>query len=1632
MEYIHKKWFRRYLAVIILFCLLLQSMSGTITASDNASDNSTKGMHFIVRHWHADGSSEDIEGYLSKNGRLELERGKVADVNSDNSGNTASVKLTVKPKDNETFTGFATAAGHEAVERNRAGNKSSLTISYKPDIHLAKVHVFYKDTLQEKNGANLGDKETEIREDEKVYNTSAPGLHTDKTIAAAEGSDDGRTFDLTLESWYVGNNQANVGMVLDASGSMAFTSNDLEPIKMTEEQIKKYGTLQYIPQNDVNDILNSFYTDNSKLGYSDYTYFVYDPSEGTKEYVPIGYWNGVAKDIRMPLPAREELISYYPFNQSGNQINEVDKGNKAKTVSTKTPIAGKIVVSNNNPSISDGMVGKGLDLSKPFNGEIRAVVLDTGVPSTDSFTISFGVNGENEKPVMWLGSSDQTLTQAWYAIYADTEKKRTEVVSGKGISTIDYYGDKILGSIAGENLPKNGWNVCTYVFKDKNDGLHTEVTFYVNGEKMGNGTIDSGVLNGAVNPVIVIGGSAWEADYGGNNWASQDNDKKYLVDELYIYNNALTEEEVKELYTAIWNPSEESAYAATMPSDKEKTMAELKNAKIDGSGAGWYCVSSSSSWNQITSKQLLTSKSYRGIPKDEVIYNLIDEVPKGTKQPDGGNTQDYIYTGKPDFQGNIGDTPAIGIKSEWNGSIIFYIDNEGYLRCFFNGGTSQKRNDTGTDILNLDKKTWSANGSYCSYVYEKSDIQRIKTEALQYALGSFVTRLGEVSPDSQVSAVRFGTQNLVIEGDEDTTNENLKTLVLLDWTKNTMESTGMLGLRRGQDRTADGHEESDNGIMQYNYVLTGGTATWTGLQSYVSNLKERDGGKNGIASKHLIIFTDGKDNTTGKDDKEDGRDKAVKLAKSLKDEGYTIYCVMLQSAGNRIEDSRDFLERLASKPEYVFEANDVETLTEVFTTQILDNLVGNLSGYTVQDFIDPRFNLVAADGTIIRLNKGGNIEIAENNFFVSDTIGYEVKLMKETDSYGGAEAEAMLYYDSIKDMYYLQWKDQTIPSCGIDAKRLDVWETKITVKAKDDFLGGNAILTNGNEDNMNRVFSPECPEGSDELPADNFPHTSANVELLKLEMGNELNIIYKGQTITPEDLRNILGEKADNKTYYEYLERYLNHISGQQEYDEIMSALASGRQIEIPYMYLPDKEGTNQTGTEHKNDRIGTLIYDWQECEYNSLGSLIPKAENSIYEAFVTKDTNSRYYRLTITYEPWSEDVRKEEMVENNNLISDMEKYIKPHYWAGDTQKEISGFGVHQTDIVSGELVVEAKVLLSDLLYMAQKNNGMLDTEETFTVVRTYNGEESTIKLKLPFRYTIDELLDFLPEADGAGYVSIYSEPFKELPIGEYRIWADNVTSFEFGGISRRDILDGSGHFSEIYTNEGKESMYASASVYGADNSFLIFYLGIQSPNEDIYDESSVNLNARLGHVAVTYAPEADMPVTDTVQVVVEGIKHLSGRELKKGEFVFELLDDTGKNLQKTTNEADGSFRFEKLSFDKEGTYTYILREQENGVKGITYDRKYYLVKVSVKNQDGRLNAELRYSKGEKEQVEKAEFYNKYEDIESLDDGNPLGVATGDNENPLLLKIIMLMALFSTVITVLFRKKKNRDKVNSQ
>ena len=212
MGFRYRQWTKYCLLLAVAFCLILPGLREITMALNDSSDIKDKRLHYIVRHWHADGTHEDDDGYLKE-------------------GDT-TVTIHVRQREGETFSGFATAAGHDAVDRKRDEEKpenSVLKISYEKDIHLAKVHAFYKDTDLEKEGKDLGSDETkESKDGIKQYNTAKEGLHTDKTAKTVKNS--GREFELTLESWYVENNQSDVGMVLDASDNMAVVMDcgDLE------------------------------------------------------------------------------------------------------------------------------------------------------------------------------------------------------------------------------------------------------------------------------------------------------------------------------------------------------------------------------------------------------------------------------------------------------------------------------------------------------------------------------------------------------------------------------------------------------------------------------------------------------------------------------------------------------------------------------------------------------------------------------------------------------------------------------------------------------------------------------------------------------------------------------------------------------------------------------------------------------------------------------------------------------------------------------------------------------------------------------------------------------------------------------------------------------------------------------------------------------------------------------------------------------------------------------------------------------------------------------------------------------------------------------------------------------------
>ncbi len=130
------------------------------------------------------------------------------------------------------------------------------------------------------------------------------------------------------------------------------------------------------------------------------------------------------------------------------------------------------------------------------------------------------------------------------------------------------------------------------------------------------------------------------------------------------------------------------------------------------------------------------------------------------------------------------------------------------------------------------------------------------------------------------------------------------------------------------------------------------------------------------------------------------------------------------------------------------------------------------------------------------------------------------------------------------------------------------------------------------------------------------------------------------------------------------------------------------------------------------------------------------------------------------------------------------------------------------------------------------------------------------------------------------------------------------------------------------------------------------------------------------GDAAFTFTNTYNVtPVETSVTEQITATKVLTGRDLKDGEFSFELVEGD-KVVAAGTNDAEGKITMSPVKYTKPGKHTYTLRELKGGTisKGITYsDAKYTIETTITDNGDGTLKAE-HVLKG----TEPAEFKNSY------------------------------------------------------
>lgn len=208
---------------------------------------------------------------------------------------------------------------------------------------------------------------------------------------------------------------------------------------------------------------------------------------------------------------------------------------------------------------------------------------------------------------------------------------------------------------------------------------------------------------------------------------------------------------------------------------------------------------------------------------------------------------------------------------------------------------------------------------------------------------------------------------------------------------------------------------------------------------------------------------------------------------------------------------------------------------------------------------------------------------------------------------------------------------------------------------------------------------------------------------------------------------------------------------------------------------------------------------------------------------------------------------------------------------------------------------------------------------------------------------------------------------------------------FSFELVEGNDVVatgtndaDGNIAMGEItYTEAGKHA-YTLREVPGDAGNGITYDSKTYTIETTITDNGDGTLNAAhelkgAGEAKFnnSYKPNPDeFSVTDQITAT----KTLTGRDLKDGEFSFELVEGD-KVVAKGTNAADGKITMSAVKYDKPGTHTYTLREVKGNAGGITYsDAKFTIETTITDNGDGTLKAEHVL----KDDVKAATFENSY------------------------------------------------------
>lgn len=220
------------------------------------------------------------------------------------------------------------------------------------------------------------------------------------------------------------------------------------------------------------------------------------------------------------LASSTNLVSYYRFE--GNLTDSASGGNDGTST---------------NLSYSTSSVSAGFGDAASFNGTSSYVNVGaaSNLQLTGDFTISLWVYLKSYPAVAakLIGKWNESGNNRSYGLAIDTSGRPYVNISSDGQNVGENYAQST------SSIPTDTWTLITWTRSGSSQNL------YINGSSTASG-VATNPYNSGTNSHLIMGGDGGE-DWGGSNYFIDTN-----IDDVAIFNRALSAAEVSDLYTGDW------------------------------------------------------------------------------------------------------------------------------------------------------------------------------------------------------------------------------------------------------------------------------------------------------------------------------------------------------------------------------------------------------------------------------------------------------------------------------------------------------------------------------------------------------------------------------------------------------------------------------------------------------------------------------------------------------------------------------------------------------------------------------------------------------------------------------------------------------------------------------------------------------------------------------------------------------------------------------------------------------------------------------------------------------------------------------------------------------------------------